>query len=120
MKLTGIITIIVLMLTSCSGSKTVYLSNKTGGPITLQVDSSYSIPHVFAFKDSLSGLRIENKKVFDFGKGKWTKEDKAKLEELIKHIKIVKDGSETTLDMPKKTKVSLISFIVEELWVNIK
>jgi len=120
MKHISTISIIVVMLSSCSSSKTVYISNKTGSPITLLVDNSYHTLYAFAIKDSLNGLKIENKKVFDFGKGKWTKEDKTSLEELIKHTKIIKDGSSTAIDMPNKTNVSHISFNVEELWVNIK
>lgn len=118
MRHISIISIIVVMLSSCSSSKTVYISNKTGSPITLLVDNS-GHPS-FSFRDSLNGLKIENKKVFDFGKGKWTKEDKTSLEELIKQTRIIKDGSSTAIDMPNKTKVSHISFNVEELWVNIK
>lgn len=120
MKIVGSVIIVVILLASCSWSKTVYISNKTGSPITLLVDRSYSINYPVAFKDSLDGLSIEKKKVFDFGKGKWTKADKAGLVELIKHTKIIKDGSATAIDMPGKTRVSHISFNVEELWVNIK
>jgi len=84
------------------------------------VNSSYQNNHSFHFIDSLNGLRIEKKKVLDFGQGKWTKEDKASLEELIKHTRIVKDGSATAMDMLSKTEVSHIRFNVEELWLNIK
>jgi hypothetical protein len=120
MKLINAISIAAIMLLSCNAPKTVYISNKTGSPITLLVDSSYQDNYHISFKDSLNGLRIEHKKVLDFGNGKWTKEDKTSLEELIKHAKIVKDRSNTAIKMPYKTKVSLISFNVEELWVNIK
>lgn len=118
MKLLG--SIIMVMLASCSVPKTIYVSNKTGSPITLLVDSSYKTSHSPAFKDSINGLKIEKKKVFVFGKGKWTREDKDNLNELLKHTKIIKDGSGTAVDMPGKTRVSHISFNVEELWINIK
>lgn len=120
MKRIGFIVTVSIMLFSCNAPKTVYISNKTGSPISLQVDSSYQNSHSVHFKDSINGLRIEKKKVLDFGKGKWTKEDKTSLEELIRHTKIVKDGSATAMDMPNNTKVSHISFNVEELWINIK
>ena len=120
MKLLSAMSIITTLLSSCNPSKTVYISNKTGETITLLVDSSCQGTHPVTFDDSLNGLRIEKKKVLDFGEGKWSKEDKASLEELIKHTKIVKNGTETAVDMPHKTKVSHISFNVEELWVNIK
>jgi len=108
------------MLLSCNPPKTVYISNKTGSPISLRVDSSYQNTHPVNFSDAINGLRIEKKKVLDFGKGKWTKEDKRSLEELIRHTRIVKDRSATAIDMPSETKVSLIRFNVEELWLNIK
>ncbi|MCF2446788.1 hypothetical protein L0657_22720 [Dyadobacter sp. CY345] len=120
MKLISAISIAAMTLLSCNAPKTVYISNKTGSPITLLVDSSYRDTYPFAFKDSLNGLRIVHKKVLDFGKGKWRKEDKTSLEELMKHAKIVKDGSNTAIKIPYKISVSLISFNVEELWVNIK
>lgn len=118
MKLPG--SILIVMLASCNVPKTIYVSNKTGGPITLLVDSFYKTSHSPAFKDSINGLKIEKKKVFAFGKGKWTREDKDNLNELLRHTKIIKDGSETAAVMPGKTRVSHISFNVEELWVNIK
>lgn len=120
MKLINSISILVVMLLSCNSSKTVFISNKTGSPITLLVDSSYNSNYPLVFKDSLDGLSIEKKKVLDFGKGKWTKQDKTSLEELLKHTKIIKYGSSTPIDLPDKTSISHISFNVEELWVNIK
>lgn len=120
MKLISIVSIVVVVLSSCSARRTVYISNKTGNTITLLVDSSYRSKYPIAFTDSLNGLEIEEKKVFDYGKGKWTKDDKSNLEEVLKHTKIMKDSSKTAIDMPDKTKVSHISFNVEELWVNIK
>jgi hypothetical protein len=120
MKRIGFIVIVSIILFSSNPPKTVYISNKTGTPISLLVDSSYQNNQSIHFIDSINGLRIEKKKVLDFGKGKWTKEDKASLEELIRHTRIVKDGSATTMDMPSKTKVSHIRFNVEELWLNIK
>ena len=119
MKHIGYICILVGMLSSCSKSKTIFISNKTGSPITLVVESTYSTTRP-AFKDSLNGLKIEKKKVFNFGDGKWSKEDKASLENLIKHTKVIKEGSSTIARMPNKTKVSHISFDVEELWLEIK
>ncbi|GAA4329366.1 hypothetical protein GCM10023149_34020 [Mucilaginibacter gynuensis] len=110
---------LVVVLSSCNARKTVYITNKTGESITLQVDSAYM--HTYpAFTDSLNGVRIERKKVFDYGTDKWTESDKSNLEEVLKHTKIIKDGNKTAVDMPDKTKVSHISFNVEELWVNIK
>ena len=120
MKLISTVLVVVVVLSSCSARKTVYISNKTGNIITLLVDSAYKNTYSIAFTDSLNGLRIENKKVFDYGKGKWTKNDKSNLEEVLKHTKVIKVGSQTAIDMPDKTKVSHISFNVEELWVNIK
>ena len=120
MKLISSLSIVVALLSSCSAGKTVYISNKTGSAITLLIDNTYVNTNAIAFTDSLNGLKIEDKKVFDYGKGKWTKDDKNKLEEVLKHTKIIKYGSETAIDMPDKTKVSHISFHVEELWVNIK
>ncbi|MGA0557203.1 hypothetical protein ACO2Q8_11165 [Larkinella sp. VNQ87] len=119
MKLIGSISLLVGILSSCGAPKTIYISNKTGSPITLLVDSSYNTSNL-AFKDSLNGVKIEKKKVFNFGNGKWTTEDKTSLENLIKHTKVLKEGSFTIIDMPNKTKVSHIRFDVEELWVNIK
>tara|TARA_R110002020_G_scaffold47905_3_gene136841 strand:- start:381 stop:743 length:363 start_codon:yes stop_codon:yes gene_type:complete len=120
MKVIGALSIVAVVLSSCSARKTVYVSNKTGNTITLVVDSSYMDIYPFAFTDSLNGLRIEDKKVFHYGKGTWTKDDKSNLEEVMSHIKIIKEGSTTAIDMPDKTNVSHISFNVEELWVNIK
>lgn len=119
-KLIHALLIAVVVLSSCSATKTVYISNKTGDPITLLVDTTYSSTYPIAFTDSLNGLRIEKKKIFDYGGGKWTKNDKSHLEEVLKHIRIMKDGSKTAIDMPGKTDVSHISFNVEELWINIK
>lgn len=120
MKLINALLIVVVLLSSCSARKMVCISNKTGNAITLLVDSSYSSTYPIAFTDSLNGLRIEKKKVFDYGGGKWTKKDKSHLEEVLKHTKIIKDGSKTTISLPGKTEVSHISFNVEELWINIK
>lgn len=120
MKLIGSIAIATMTLLSCNPPKTVYISNKTNIPIRLLVESSYQNTRPDNFRDSINGLRIEKKKVLNFGTGKWTKEDKTSLEELIKHTKIVKDGSAKVIDMPGKTKVSHISLNVEELWLNIK
>jgi hypothetical protein len=120
MKLVSTISIVVALLSSCNAGKTVYISNRTGNTITLLVDSSYINTYPIGFIDSLNGLIIENKKVFYYGKGKWTKDDKSNLKEVLKHTKIIKHGTETAIEMPEKTKVSHISFNVEELWVNIK
>lgn len=120
MKRIGFIGIVSMILLSCNPQKTVYISNKTGSPISLRVDSSYQNNHSIGFINAINGLRIEKKKVFDFGKGKWTKEDKSSLEELMRYTRIVKDGSSTAIDMPSKTKVSHIRFNVEEIWLNIK
>ncbi len=120
MKRIGFIVLVSTMLSSCNPQKTVYISNKTGNPIRLLVDRSYQNTNSVDFRDSVDGLRIEKKKVLGFGKGKWTNEDKTSLEELIRHTRIVKDGSATAIDMPSKTKVSHIRFNVEELWLNIK
>ncbi|MFP9097807.1 hypothetical protein ACLI09_02030 [Flavobacterium sp. RHBU_24] len=120
MKLIGAVLIVVVLLSSCSSRKTVYISNKTGNTITLLLDSSYRPTYATAFTDSLNGLRIVHKKIFDYGKGKWTKDDKSNLEELLKHTKVINDSSRTAVDLPPKTKVSHIRFDVEELWVTIK
>ncbi|WP_041734736.1 hypothetical protein [Dyadobacter fermentans] len=120
MKLISSILIVSIMILSCNPPKTVYISNKTDSPLSLLVDSSYQSAHPVDFKDSINGLRVEKKKVLDFGEGKWTKEDKKSLEELIKHTRIIRDGSTTAVEMPAQTEVSLISFNVEELWLNIK
>jgi len=120
MKLISAVLIVVVLLSSCNARKTVYISNKTGNTITLHVDSSYRATHAIAFTDSLDGLRIERKKVFDYGKGKWTKDDKSNLEDVLKHTKVINDSSRIAIDMLRKTKVSHIRFDVEELWVNIK
>ncbi|UOE50884.1 hypothetical protein MTO98_07310 [Mucilaginibacter sp. SMC90] len=120
MKLSSALLIVMAMLASCSARKTVCITNKTGHTITLLMDSSYSSTYQIAFADSLNGLRIEKKKVFDYGFGKWTKNDKTNLEEVLRHTRIIKDGSKTAISLPGKTEVSHISFNVEELWVNIK
>ena len=120
MKLVSAVLIVVVLLSSCTARKTVYISNKTGNTIILQVDSSYRPTHATAFTDSLNGLRIAHKKVFDYGKGKWTKDDKSNLEDVLKHTKVINDSSKTAIDLPPKTKVSHIRFDVEELWVKIK
>lgn len=120
MNLISSIPIATSMLLSCNAPKTVYISNRTNNPITLLVDSSFQNTHPANFRDAINGLRIEKKKVLDFGKGKWTKQEKTSLEELMRHTKIVKDGSAKAIDMPTKTKVSHIRFNVEELWLNIK
>lgn len=120
MKRICAVLIVVVLLSSCSARKTVYISNKTGNTITLQVDRSYRGTHPIAFTDSLDGLRIAHKKVFDYGKGKWTKDDKSNLEELLKHTKIIRDSSRIAIDLPRKTKVLHIRLGVEELWVTIK
>jgi hypothetical protein len=98
----------------------VYISNKTGSTIRLRIDSFYIKANAAAFTDSLDGLIIDDKKVFAYGKGKWTKDDKNNLEDVLKHTKIIKHNSKVAIDMPDRTKVSHISFNVEELWVNIK
>ncbi|WP_330444520.1 hypothetical protein [Flavobacterium sp. C4GT6] len=113
MKLISAVLIVVVLLSSCSARKTIYISNKTGNPITLLVDSFYRATHTIAFTDSLDGLRIAHKKVFDYGKGKWTKDDKSNLEEVLKNTKVISDSSKTAIDTPHKTKVSHISLNVE-------
>lgn len=120
MKRISSILIAAAMLSACNPPKTVFISNKTDSPISLLVDSAYESSHPVSFKDSIHGLRIVKKKVLDFGKGRWTKEDKKSFEELVRHTRIVRDGSAIATDMPGKTEVSLISFNVEELWLNIK
>lgn len=67
---------LIVVLSSCSANKTVYITNKTGKSITLLVDSAYLKTYP-AFTDSLNGVRIADKEVFDYGKGKWTKSDKS-------------------------------------------
>jgi hypothetical protein len=120
MKQIAFIFVAAMLLLSCNPPRTVYISNKTDSPIRLLVDSSYQNTHLINFKDSINGLKIDEKKVFNYGGGKWTEADKTSLEDLIKHTKIVREGSATAIDMPGKTKVSLISLNVEELWINIK
>ncbi|WP_207211119.1 hypothetical protein [Flagellimonas olearia] len=84
------------------------------------VDSTFMDSSTKTIFDSLNGLKIVDRKVFNYGKGKWTKEDKSKLEEVLKHTKTLSTGSTKVIEMPNKTKVSHIRFIVEELWLNIK
>lgn len=120
MKLKSIGAMALALLSSCSPPKTVYITNKTGNAITLVVDSTYMKGNSNPFADSLDQLTINRKKVFNYGKGKWTKADKARLQELLKHTRMIKDGSNTPVSLPGKTNVSLISFNVEELWLNIK
>ncbi|RIV18790.1 hypothetical protein DYU11_27085 [Fibrisoma montanum] len=106
------------MLSACNPNKTVFISNKTGSTITLRIDEDYKGSEV-AFTDSLNGLVVKDKKVFDFGKGRWTKDDKAHLEELLRHTKIVREGNAAKAEVSKSINVSLIRFDVEELWVRI-
>lgn len=120
MKVISAVLIVAVTLSSCSTNRTVYISNKTGTAITLVVDSSYINTHPIAFTDSLDGVRITDKKVLDYGKGKWTKDDKSNLQELLTHTRIIKDSSKTAIPMPGKTSVSYIRLGVEELWVTIK
>jgi len=110
----------VVLLTSCTTNKTLFISNRTGNPITLMVDSTFMDSSTKTISDSLNGLKIEDKKVFDYGKGKWTKEDKSKLEEVLKHTKSLSTDANEVIEMSNKTKVSHIRFIVEELWIKIK
>lgn len=110
----------VVLLTSCTTNKTLFISNRTGNPITLMVDSTFMDSSAKTISDSLNGLKIEDKKVFDYGKGKWTKEDKSKLEEVLKHTKSLSTDANEVIEMSNKTKVSHIRFIVEELWIKIK
>lgn len=110
----------VVLLTSCTTNKTLFISNRTGNPITLIVDSTFMDSSAKTISDSLNGLKIEDKKVFYYGKGKWTKEDKSKLEEVLKHTKSLSTDANEVIEMSNKTKVSHIRFIVEELWIKIK
>ena len=119
MKRIGFIVLVSIILLACNPPKTIFISNKTDSPIRLLVDSSYQTTHSVDFRGAINGLRIEKKKVLNFGKDRWTNQDKINLEELIKHTRIVKDGSATAIDMPSKTEVSHIRFNVEELWLNI-
>ncbi|MDR7131822.1 hypothetical protein J2X69_004187 [Algoriphagus sp. 4150] len=100
-KLISTLSIVVVLLSSCSAGKTVYISNKTGNTITLLIDSSYINTNAVAFTDSLNRLRKEDKKVFDYGKGKWTKDEKSKLEEVFEHSKFI-DGDTKQSSSHKK------------------
>lgn len=109
---------ILVLFTTCSSNKTVFVSNKLGKPITLSVDSTYIPIHVTAFKDSLDGKKNQKKLVINFGKGRWSNQDKSDLEKLFKNSKIIEDA--TKKEIQTKIKVRRISLNVEELWVIIK
>lgn len=55
MKVISAVLIVVVLLSSCSAGKTVYISNKTGDTIALLVDSSCRATCPIAFTDSLDG-----------------------------------------------------------------
>lgn len=116
MKRIGYISFLMGILSSCSSPKTIFISNKTGTPITLLVDATYATTNA-AFRDSLSGLAVEKKEVFNFGDGKWTTQDKADLELLLAHSKILNQQNN---QVPAKVTVSYITLGVEELWIVIK
>jgi hypothetical protein len=109
-----------VLFVACSSNKTVFVSNKLNTPITLSADSTYLSSHGVAFKDSLNGKRIESSLVINFGKGKWSKEDKAELENTLRRMKMLSDGNDIHQPLPKDLKMRHISLSVEELWVIIK
>ena len=106
------------LLIACSSNKTVFVSNKLNRPITLSVDNTYISTQGIVFKDSLEGKKIEKSLIINFGKGKWSNQDKSDLENLFKNSKITEEATNKVMDT--KIKVRHISLNVEELWVIIK
>jgi hypothetical protein len=107
---------------SCSSPRKLYISNKLHNTVTLKVnnDAVESAPGQAAFADSLNGRQIQpGHLILDFGKGKWTKQDRESLEALLDNIQVVKDGQEGSFTLPN-TRVGHIGMFVNELIVRIK
>ena len=111
---------ISILFASCSTTKTVFISNRLGKPLTLQIDTSFDALSQIAFKDSLDGLKIIDKKVIVFGKGKWTKDDKTDLEKLLLNTKVIINEHNHNVLIPFDVKLNHISLNVEELCLQIK
>lgn len=99
---------------SCSSTKTVFITNKLGKAITIQVDSNFSQENSHEFKTILNGKKIDNKLKVNFGNGKWNKQDKADLENLFAHTRFLDINN---FDTRAAIEISYIRLGVEELWV---
>jgi hypothetical protein len=120
MKYISLICFLAIVLVGCNAPKTIIITNKLKTPITLSLDSGTSLINGITIKDSLDGKRITKSLLLNFGPGKWTNDDKAALESIMKNTKMMMDGSAEKIPLPPTTKVRHISLRVEELWVNIK
>lgn len=104
-------------MVSCSSSKTIFISNKLGEPINIQIFSNYKANNI-ALKDSINNKSIDKKLVINFGYGKWSKQDESDLHNLLRQSIIIEKVSKK--QVYPKIQVKHISLNVEELWVIIK
>jgi hypothetical protein len=116
------IVLALLLNTSCTMSKRIYLSNKTDKTVTLVVDSNFEVGEgtmLSDFKTSLNGKRIEPGHItIHFESGKWSKSDEENLKALLLHLDVVKDGTSESFRLPQSLKIGRGIFI-QELIVTI-
>ncbi len=102
---------------SCSSNKTVFITNKLKSDITIKVDSNFKQVNSHDFIAVINGKSMGEKWKLEFGKGKWSKQDKADLEALLAHTQFI--GDNDTALSTSSIDVRYIRLGVEELWVII-
>lgn len=101
-------------LSSCSSEKTVFITNKTGKALFVTVAKNDRPESATNFCRSLDSLEIGKKRKIPFGTGKWSREERNDLEQMLNHAHFHDlKGKE----LSPHFSIRYIRLGVEELWV---
>ncbi len=108
----------ILSAVSCIHPRTLYISNKTGEPVTLIVesDSLKKNPSLsVSFRDSINGRHVDpGYTILNFGKGKWEAADKQNLKNVLSETKVIIGSSNKAVALPQ-TRIKHYGWFVNEL-----
>lgn len=114
------IALLILFAVACSAPRTLYISNRTGEGVTLQVEAEdmTGSSTQTAFGDSLHNRSIApGHVILNFGAGRWQAADKAHLRIVLSKTKVVM--GDKTMTLPSTT-LKHYGWFVNELVFRIK
>gem|GEM_PF-6488140 len=116
--------VVIVLYTSCNAPRTLYISNKLKGEVTLLIDSTVGknvAPCSVAFADSLNGRRLKpGHLIINFGPGRWKQQDKDYLREVLRRSTVVFDGLPGSFALPQDIPITHYGAFVNELIFKIK
>jgi hypothetical protein len=123
MRVKIIAAVFLIVVSSCTNPRTIYISNTTDKSVTLLVEKyalADTVSQWTAFKDSLHGKQIKPGHIkIDFGKGKWNSDDQSNLESMLPRIIVLQNGNSQPFKLPKDTRIKHYGWIANELVLRI-